>query len=56
MTGKARIEKLERKLKLNQPIRHIPPLINPTKAEIERAHRKYPDATIFIMDIGPPPR
>jgi hypothetical protein len=55
MTIKPCIEKLERKLRLKQPIRHAPPLFNPSKEEIERAHREYPGATLFIIDIGPPP-
>jgi hypothetical protein len=56
MTLKSRLEKLERKTRHNQPVRHAPPLINPTQTDIERAHRQYPGATLFIVEIGPPPR
>jgi hypothetical protein len=56
MTIKPRIEKLERKLRLKQPIRHAPSLFNPSKEEIERAHREYPGAILYILDIEPPPK
>jgi hypothetical protein len=54
MTTNSRIEKLERKLKLNQRVWDAPPLFSPTEEEFEEAHRKYPGATLIIIDIGLP--
>jgi hypothetical protein len=52
MTTKSRVEKLEKKLGLEQPIWDAPPLFSPSEEEIEQAHRKYPGATLIIIDIG----
>ena len=56
MTITPRIEKLERKLRLKQPIRPALPLFNPSKEEIERAHGEYPGAILYILDIEPSPK
>ena len=56
MTIRHRIKQLERKAGLNQPIKHAPLLLNPSKKEIERACREYPGALLFIVDIGLPPK
>ena len=54
MATKSRIEKLEKKLKPNQRVWDAASLFNPSEGEIERAHREYPGATLFIIDIRPP--
>jgi hypothetical protein len=51
-----RLKQLERKAGINEPIRHAPPLFNPSEKEIEQARRMYPGAILFIIDIGPPPK
>ena len=51
MTLKSQIKQLERKIRLNLPVRHAPPLISPTKEEIERAREEYHGAILTVVHI-----